>query len=186
MVVKKKIRSKMKRTKMKRTKKRSLKRRSSRKTKKTKINRKKKKTKRMKRMKGGMEAQVGVAGGAAPTKLQSLKPTGEELKAIVLKRKLNDDFGTRVANRQEFFDKARELLQSADTITIDYESHFTPEFKELLAKNPEVNFSSLPEFEKYKLASDFNFLKEVIGALFGRNFKEHRFFCDILVWLLCT
>ena len=91
MVVKKKIRSKVKRTKMKRDKmkrdkmksikikrttKRSLKRRSFKKTKKTKINRKKKKTKRMKRMKGGMEAQVGEAGGAAGGTVAETPPEG--------------------------------------------------------------------------------------------------------------
>ena len=88
---------------------------------------------------------------------QYLSPIGEELKAIVSERRVYDDFKTRVANRQKFFDKARELLQSADTITIDYEKYFTPEFEELLAENPEEDFSSLSEIEKISLSLEYKF-----------------------------
>ena len=162
-------RSKVKRSKIKRTMRRGLKRRSFKNTKRTKINRRKKRTKRMK---GGMEAQVGAAGGAAagaaPTELP-LKPIGEELKGIVNERSKGDDFDKRVKNRTDFFDKARELLQSASTITIDYEKHFTPEFNKLLAEHPDVEFSSLSEFEKFKAMEmpGINCYKGIIEELLG-------------------
>ena len=121
---KKNIRSKRvkrKRTKRtKRTTKRSLKRNISKRIKsKKKNNRKKKKTKRMK---GGMDDQrLGVAASAAPTELQDLMPIGEELKEIVLTRKPGDSYESRLENKTQFFDKARELLQSVTTtMTINY------------------------------------------------------------------
>ena len=105
-------------------------------------------------MKGGMDDQrLGVAASAATTELQDLRPIGEELKEIVLTRKPGDSYESRLENKTQFFDRARELLQSVTTtMTINYEDHFNDEFRQLLSKHPNITFSDLPEIEKINLA----------------------------------
>ena len=74
------------------------------------------------------------------------------------------------------------------TTTIDYEHHFNDEFEQLLSKHPNITFSDLPEIEKIDLAEKHDFLKEVVGGLFGKSFKmiEGAFLSDSSAFTLST